>query len=766
MTAGLVALRSGVPDRPASWEQLLREVVRAEFQVEVYRPQAGDPVLFGPACAVAGCDARGLQRGEGIRGYLCQAHAVMWRRDGEPPQEAWLQDGARSLRRARVVAGCVAVGCRRSAHTHGLCQPHYGHWRRAGRPPLQAFVADAPAARTGVVDCRVEGCAFAAIVGEQLCDAHYKGFRWLRWRRGELDLECYLLYVDAGRERGGPRFDLRGVGPIVALELGYALQCRKDARGAAMTPLIFGQVVRWLRDRPVDSLLIGSDAAWARAAGERFSDGSRANPLGWLRSCRSALQRLRDERHGGEVWEWDTWPTDRIDTGGRYAHQPVRRIYFSDIEPSWLRALAKRWARYRITTTSKSPASVAVSTSSLRRFTGWLAERDALPSGPAGITRGLLEEYRAHVHTLPVSAMRRNGLLTDLKVFLDDVRLHDWAPGLPANATYYRGEIPNKTFALPRFIDEFVMGQIDNDDNLARLPDETTRTLIVVLIETGLRSVDARHLPFDPVTTDQAGAPYLRFVNHKLSREAIIPISQRLLDQVRRQQTHLHDRYGSDPPLLLPRPRSNPDGDKPFSASLLTTRLDRWMVDGDIRDAAGNPARVTSHQFRHTLGTRMINNEVPLDTVRRMLDHASPEMTNRYATIKDQTLRREWERFRQRVNIQGELIPLDPGASPMSDAAWALENLARAKQTLPNGYCGLPLQQSCPHPNACLTCDSFLTTVEFLDQHRDQLARTERLIAQAADEGRQRLVEMNEPVRLNLVRIIEGLEALEDADDC
>jgi hypothetical protein len=160
VTAGLVALRGGVADRPASWEQLLREVVRAEFQVEVYRPQPGDPVLSGPACAVAGCDARGLQCGEEIRGYLCQAHAVMWRRDGEPPQAAWLQDGARSLRRARAVAGCAAVGCRRSAHTHGLCQPHYGHWRRAGRPPLQSFVAEAPAVRTGVADCHVDGCAF------------------------------------------------------------------------------------------------------------------------------------------------------------------------------------------------------------------------------------------------------------------------------------------------------------------------------------------------------------------------------------------------------------------------------------------------------------------------------------------------------------------------------------------------------------------------------------------------------------------------------
>jgi integrase len=249
------------------------------------------------------------------------------------------------------------------------------------------------------------------------------------------------------------------------------------------------------------------------------------------------------------------------------------------------------------------------------------------------------------VHTLPVSAMRRNGLLTDLKVFLDDVRLHEWAPELPANATYYRGEIPNKPTAMPRFIDEFVMGQIDNDDNLTRLQDQTMRTFVVLLIETGLRSVDARHLPFDPVTTDQAGAPYLRFRNHKLSREAVIPISQRLLSQIRAQQADLRDRYGFDPPLLLPRPRSNTAGDRAMGGAIVNQRLERWLRDCDIRDATGRPVRVNSHQFRHTLGTRMINNEVSLETVQRMLDHATPKMTARYATIKDQTLRREWERF-------------------------------------------------------------------------------------------------------------------------
>jgi hypothetical protein len=191
----------------------------------------------------------------------------------------------------------------------------------------------------------------------------------------------------------------------------------------------------------------------------------------------------------------------------------------------------------------------------------------------------------------------------------------------------------------------------------------------------------------------------------------------------------------------------------------MSGRLSRWMVDCDIRDATGKPARVTAHQFRHTLGTRMINNDVSLPVVQRMLDHDSPEMTARYARIKDQTLRREWERYQQRINIAGEIVHLDPGG-PIGDAAWAKENLARAKQTLPNGYCGLPLQQTCPHPNACLTCDNFLTTVEFLPQHREQLTRTDELIATAQARGSQRLVEINEPVRINLIRIIEGLDAL------
>ena len=39
-----------------------------------------------------------------------------------------------------------------------------------------------------------------------------------------------------------------------------------------------------------------------------------------------------------------------------------------------------------------------------------------------------------------------------------------------------------------------------------------------------------------------------------------------------------------------------------------------------------------------------------------------------------------------------------------------------ATETLPNGYCGLLIQKSCPHANARLTYRGFITSPEFLPE--------------------------------------------------
>ena len=58
-----------------------------------------------------------------------------------------------------------------------------------------------------------------------------------------------------------------------------------------------------------------------------------------------------------------------------------------------------------------------------------------------------------------------------------------------------------------------------------------------------------------------------------------------------------------------------------------------------------------------------------------------------------------------------------------------------ATQTLSNGYCGLPIQKSCPHANACLTCPVFLSGPEFLPELREQRHRTLTLIQAATGNG-------------------------------
>ena len=89
------------------------------------------------------------------------------------------------------------------------------------------------------------------------------------------------------------------------------------------------------------------------------------------------------------------------------------------------------------------------------------------------------------------------------------------------------------------------------------------------------------------------------------------------------------------------------------------------------------------------------------------------------------------------------------------------ERIARARQALPNGFCGLPLVQTCPHPNACLSCDNFLTDTSFRPVHQQQLAETKELRERAERDGSLRLVEVLERDQQSLTRILDGLDELE-----
>lgn len=753
-------------DEPRSWESVLAGAIRPEFAVERYVPRPGS-VLFGKReCAVAGCmlpTHRSL--------LFCGGHDRQWRRRGSgSAADEWAvlepeAGGTTGMRGRAPAVKCAVSGCPRSARSavsRGLCAAHYERWRV--RPdtsvPLVAFIATvwtAPPAPGSLRDaCRVTGCEFPRRGAAQLCDYHQHLHKMQsRARKSENPedaLEDFLARIECP---GLPLYSVAGLPSPLRLEMQFALQCRSDDRRTGFYDEMFSTVRRVLRERGVRSLLDpdSDDPLFTDHRTGRF-----------LRYARDRLEQLADAASGASEWDRDVWRVARL-PGVKYRHAAVLSFEFCD-QP-WLRELFKRWIKWRLAT-GLSVDTVAWNLRTLRLFVEFSDARATVLGGPGAFTRELLEAFAAHLLSLGLHPGSRNRALGALRTFLDDCRRHDWMPSLDAKATYYRDDYARRPEALPRYISDHVMAQLEQEENLARLPSITSRTLLEVLVGTGLRAEDTLTLEFDSLTRDTAGAPYLRYFNHKLARERFVPISDQLADQVRRQQAWVREKFPTGAQYLLPRILANPDGAHPFCETTLRRQLLLWEQECDFREEDGTAVHLTAHRFRHTIATRMINEHVPEIAVQQMLDHSSPAMTRVYAKIHNATLRREFDRYQERINIRGEVVRLDP-AGPLSDAAWAKERLGRAKLTLPNGYCGRPLQSHCPHPNACLTCPDFLTTGEHLPAHRDQLANTIELIDTARAAGHERLVEQNEQIKLNLIRIIEGLETLpqpEEHDAC
>jgi integrase len=465
--------------------------------------------------------------------------------------------------------------------------------------------------------------------------------------------------------------------------------------------------------------------------------------------------------HGGGAgtdaeYAADHWNAARLGVAARRGRGAAR---FDSIAQDWLREPVKQWSRFRLAT-GCAFQTISAGAVGMSRFSRFLTERRPDVMDGAGITRVVLEDYLSWLAAGPYSTNTKLLSLSMLRVFLDACRRHDWLTELPHSAIIYDEELPNRGDGLPRFVPEFVMRQLESDASLARLPSPTARHLVVVMIETGLRIGDACTLEFNPIIDDSAGGPCLRFHNLKVRADQLIPLSAKANGAIRAQQDRDRRCWPDGTPWLFPGIAANADGSKPYNVATLTTQLRRWQRVIDLHDEAGVAVRVTSHRFRHTLGTRLINSDVPQHVVQKLLGHTSPEMTAHYAHIHDHTVRDAFNRYQQqRVNTAGDLLPFDPDA-PTATAEWVKHNLSRIRDSLPNGYCGRPPQQDCPHPNACLTCPDFQTTPEFLDTHRRQAASNAKLIAQADADGRFRLAANLRQVQTSLDHIVPALEAL------
>src|SRR5664279_3517548 len=253
----------------------------------------------------------------------------------------------------------------------------------------------------------------------------------------------------------------------------------------------------------------------------RVLDGGRA-PRGWE-----------------ALWRKDVWCQSELPHGDLVStYRGEEFIHFKRISQPWLKEAAKRWARVRgCCRTRRRGRSAAISSGSRISASG---SRSTPPevSAPSGLSRSVLEDYMLWVrHESPWKPATRNQRLLAVRLLLEEQR-EDGLAGLGAGAVIHAAELPRIGYQLPKALPGDVFAQWIDPANLALL-DERDRTIVLVLAFTGFRVSSVVTLMRDALEHGPDGHPYLRYVNVKSSREAMLPIPPLLAGQLERHEAYL-----------------------------------------------------------------------------------------------------------------------------------------------------------------------------------------------------------------------------------
>jgi integrase len=341
-------------------------------------------------------------------------------------------------------------------------------------------------------------------------------------------------------------------------------------------------------------------------------------------------------------------------------HARESKLVFLYFKQDWLKEAAKKFIRYQAT--SKSFRQLQRYVHSLSDLSNFLEQ-----SYP-GVTlsnfhRGIILDYIDYLNQKKLANVTKNKYLATLKLFFETGNVNFWfhTPQYLIRTEDY-GKISNP---LPRYIPEEVMQQLNQ--HLEALPGPVMR-MVIVIQETGLRVGELLELTINCLKFNPKGEPFIQYMNWKMSKEDAKPISFELSQVIQEQQRYIIQHLTHNFQYLFcartgRRQSQNNFEPKPevMTDQVFIRFLKQLAQEFDIKDKSGKPWNFQTHQFRHTVGTRMINAGVPQHIIQRYLGHETPTMTMAYAHIFDDTLRREIEKYHESrvVNFQGETVELE-----------------------------------------------------------------------------------------------------------
>jgi len=319
------------------------------------------------------------------------------------------------------------------------------------------------------------------------------------------------------------------------------------------------------------------------------------------------------------------------------------------------------------------------------------------------------------------------------------------------------------------FISDEVMAQI----NIALKTEENPclKYGIIILESTGMRMGDLLKLHTDCIKPHLVSGYTISWFDHKNRRERPpMPVRAECAHAVQKLieiTEHLREEAGEsikDVLFIYRCPMSHLGG----QVVVPTQRtMQNWLKDfvkkNNILDTDGKPYNLTAHQFRRTLGTDMLSKGTDLNVIQQVLGHSDPSVTKRfYADVKDKD---RAETFKN-IGIIGNIDLIDDSSfENLAEKDWFHANKHKGA-TLCDGYCTKPFVNGevCDRllrRHKCYSCSRYITTPEYLQAHRDHLARLEKQLEEGAIYG-EHYAEHFRPTMEVLKVIIERLEELQN----
>ena len=164
---------------------------------------------------------------------------------------------------------------------------------------------------------------------------------------------------------------------------------------------------------------------------------------------------------------------------------------------------------------------------------------------------------------------------------------------------------------------------------------ELARRMFIFSCFTGLAITDMEHLTFGHIKSAADGQMYIRKERQKTKVEFIVPlhpIAKTIIEQQRQLQAVKEEGNNTDMNnRLIFQPCC--------SRSVLVAKL------SIVGKACGIKQRLSYHMGRHTFGTICLSAGIPIESIARMMGHASIASTQIYAQVTDCKISEDMDRL-------------------------------------------------------------------------------------------------------------------------